>query len=145
MPSSSIENKFQEFCKAICFCLCFALGGFCESMWMTHKCFDFFQENIEIVSSQNKWSFLVSTWSEKVELLSNYRRFPSLSKINRKWKCEFSIEAKSIEKGNFHWKRHFMCLNTISILQKINTLPHLRPQKECFLLYPQMRCKMSLI
>ena len=70
------------------------------------------------------------TRSEKVELLSNYRGFPSLSKINRKWKCEFSIEAKSIEKVNFHLKTHFMCLYTISILQIVITMPHFRSPLE---------------
>ena len=92
---------------------------------------DFLRMLVWLLSTANP---RIKPWSEKVELLSVYRGFPSLSKVNRKWKWEFSIEAKSIEKVNFHWKRHFMCLYTISILQKIITMPHLRSHPKGMLL-----------
>ena len=76
-------------------------------------------------------------WSEKVELSHIYRGLTPLSKINRKWKCEFSITAKSIEKVNFELETHFMCLYTIPILQKVITMLCLRsPQEEVPPIFP---------
>jgi len=83
------------------------------------------------------WFFDFIIWSEKVELQRIWRRLTILSKINKKWKCEFWIKDKSIEKVNYQFETHFMCLYTIPILQKVIAMLCLRsPQEVKSLVFP---------